>query len=255
MDRIYTNDSSDEQVFIDYAKENGWLFRSSQGWNNTDIVDSLTNQTINTNLMVRTTKDDYSYYPWMDTMCYYSPELGILSNKSNNLRLYLQSQDGSSSTNSDYYENEDDTYIFSKYEGEDILRRTAVYCYYGDDWVHTSVAKRVFNAGLVTNPDGTNRIYSIPVHPDVVRSYIPDINYDKHFPKKKCIWSIYLNAWIFKDSKVKIYLDVNREKFGYDHKKRKDINFGKVGRVHYVIELLEKNENDQWKLKKENEKV
>lgn len=75
MDRIYTIDDSDKYLFIDYAKKNGWIYKSSQS---KDI------RAINgpdKTLSVKIDDFKFKFYPYMDTMCYMNND-GVMSNDS-----------------------------------------------------------------------------------------------------------------------------------------------------------------------------
>lgn len=73
MDRIYTIDDSDKYLFIDYAKKNEWIYKSSQS---KDI------RAINgpdKTLSVKIDDFKFKFYPYMDTMCYMNTD-GVMSN-------------------------------------------------------------------------------------------------------------------------------------------------------------------------------
>jgi len=69
MDRVYTNDDSDEMLFINYAKKNKWLYKNEQKYGYTRIVQS--NKISTLDMEVQLTKKDFEYYPFMDTFRYY----------------------------------------------------------------------------------------------------------------------------------------------------------------------------------------
>ena len=78
MDRIYYTNESDVHIFIDYAKEHGWWYKPSQAKDiDSYVVDGVaSNKTIRTTLIHH---GDFERYPYMDTMCYYTPFTGRLS--------------------------------------------------------------------------------------------------------------------------------------------------------------------------------
>ena len=79
LDRIYYTNESDVNIFIDYAKKNGWSYKTHQ------VKDCLTfifngvetNKPISTRLM---NKGYYNAYPYIDTLCFYTPETGRIAN-------------------------------------------------------------------------------------------------------------------------------------------------------------------------------
>lgn len=252
MERIYTNDSSDEQLFIDYAKSKGWLYKGSQSYGaGYAIVDPITNTRSQLKLVANVSKSSYDYYPFVDTLQFFDENNKTLSNRQGHAQYELTSTEGYADEldPDDEYGHEEPSYVWSNYYNRNIEENESVFCHYGDDWCYENDARKVFNPDESDRKDSrTNKVWAIPGNNKIVRSYIPNI-VDKYFLKRKCVWSDLLNTWIFKWSKVKVYLDKDKTSFGIDYKKRLDINFGKVGRVHYSIELIEKDENDKWKLK------
>lgn len=79
MDRQYTIKDSDVEKFRNYAKEKGWIYKSSNNHH------SFTNVTIegeekNANLSVKVEAKNYRRYPYMDTFRRYDSDEGILYN-------------------------------------------------------------------------------------------------------------------------------------------------------------------------------
>jgi len=82
MDRIYVNHDYMTNVFINYAKENGLLYKSRQvyGGSVVPIVDGEKSEK-----MVLTTKMkpiDYEYYPYVDTLQFYNRKTGEITSDS-----------------------------------------------------------------------------------------------------------------------------------------------------------------------------
>lgn len=79
LDRIYYTNESDVNIFIDYAKKNGWSYKTHQ------VKDCLTfifngveiNKPISTRLP---NHGYYKTYPYIDTLCFYTPETGRIAN-------------------------------------------------------------------------------------------------------------------------------------------------------------------------------
>lgn len=234
MDRIYTNDSSDEELFIEYAKKQGWLYRSIRGYGNGSVVDGSTGNSSDMKLVAQLSSYDYNAYPYMDTMLYYNPDSGKISNREAGMRYILQSTYGE-------YENiSDDDYeeVYSNYEGSDIYKSEATWCEFGEDWVLTNHAIKVWNS---------NNRYAVPGNPNIVRCNIPGV-VDKHFEKSRCTWSDYLNTWIFNGSVAKVWTDYERNNQVIDYKKRSGVTFAEVDGENWKIDLVELV-NGVWKLK------
>lgn len=81
MDRIYTAKDSDVYMFIEYAKSKGYLYKSSQsyGWDY-DIIDGRTGNRQFVPMSVELKPESYRYYPYLDTMQYYNPKTGNITN-------------------------------------------------------------------------------------------------------------------------------------------------------------------------------
>lgn len=81
MDRIYTSNSSDEFLFIEYAKKHGYYYKSSQSYGtNYPIVKpdgTSQNMIMEVNIGPST---KYTRYPYVDTLQRYNPKTGVLSN-------------------------------------------------------------------------------------------------------------------------------------------------------------------------------
>ncbi len=80
MDRVYTINDSDVNLFREYAKENGIY---SKRYNNSSSDDDVFNPdgTIgNIELSCQISKNEENF-PYMDTLKYYCPETGIISNE------------------------------------------------------------------------------------------------------------------------------------------------------------------------------
>jgi hypothetical protein len=101
MDRIYTIHDSDVELFRQYAKENGWY---TKRYNNSDESGNLvapngegSNQTL-----ICQIEKNIKHFPYLDTLKYYCPTTGLISNDSHSVGggrvLHLESTEG------DYYE-------------------------------------------------------------------------------------------------------------------------------------------------------
>lgn len=87
MDRIYTVNSSDEELFINYAKRNGYYYKSTQQYGDYPIVTS-SGEKENIRISVFLKPLDYGLYPYVDTLSYYCPEDGEVTNKRTSNKNY-----------------------------------------------------------------------------------------------------------------------------------------------------------------------
>lgn len=83
MDRIYTSEDSDVNLFIEYAKKNSWGYKKKQDYESNPIIisDGVEIQTGKDNaLEINITNYTFDKYPYMDTMVYLKD--GLLHNSS-----------------------------------------------------------------------------------------------------------------------------------------------------------------------------
>lgn len=80
MDRIYTVNDSDVQLFRDFAKENGWYVKYHNSSTCNSQAYAPDGQTVSLNLSVTLDKKDYDRYPYLDTLKYFTPGSGNLNN-------------------------------------------------------------------------------------------------------------------------------------------------------------------------------
>lgn len=78
MDRIYYTNESDVNIFIDYAKEQGWWYKPTQAKEIYTFVrdGEICEKGISTRLK---NHGLFQRFPYIDTMCYYTPDTGRLS--------------------------------------------------------------------------------------------------------------------------------------------------------------------------------
>ena len=80
MDRIYTANDSDTDLFKQFAEKNGWWYKNSQSMEpNEYFTDGSSKKTAR--IVVRLDNVEFEYYPYCDTMCYLFEDRDIASNK------------------------------------------------------------------------------------------------------------------------------------------------------------------------------
>jgi hypothetical protein len=96
MDRVYTNSDSDVDLFRQFAQENGWWYKS--GNNSSSYVKAIgPNGQIEDHLDVKVQLEKgHENFPYMDTLKYYIPSTGIISNEKpeSGLYYYCESTEG-----------------------------------------------------------------------------------------------------------------------------------------------------------------
>lgn len=88
MDRQYTIKDSDVNKFRNYAKENGWAYKSNNNHHSLENVTFLTdekrvNMTVTLKPYSGDSEYDYNKYPYLDTFRRYDPGTGYLYNDNN----------------------------------------------------------------------------------------------------------------------------------------------------------------------------
>ncbi len=137
MDRQYTIKESDVQKFRNYAKAQGWAYKSYNNHHSYTTI-NINGEDKNLNFTVRVAAKRYNKYPYMDTFRRYDPETGILYNDDENSSdyegCYLLDDTGGGYTEieggvwSDWHDRTipEDEAVYSEYLGDHILRDYAV---------------------------------------------------------------------------------------------------------------------------------
>ena len=96
VDRIYTINDSDVQLFRDYAKENGWYAKYYNGSSDSSrAFDPQTSQMVDLGtITVKIREGEYKGYPYLDTLKYFNPNKGTLSTQNTRDCYILESTDG-----------------------------------------------------------------------------------------------------------------------------------------------------------------
>lgn len=146
MDRIYTVNEDDSYKFINYAKEQGWLYKERQYFGREyKIVDPINNTTEWVLMEVNTKSYSYDHYPYMDTLSLFIS--GTLSNEiQSDVGYELNSTDGS-------YDDLERNTVFSRYHEEEIEEDEATWCEFSNDWCRRDDAVYLDNRGEYCTPD------------------------------------------------------------------------------------------------------
>ena len=83
MDRIYVIRTADILLFIEYCNSKGYYHKETQNYSSyTSLVDNgIELDDEESKVVITLNKGEYGPYPYMDTMKYYSPETGVISNR------------------------------------------------------------------------------------------------------------------------------------------------------------------------------
>lgn len=92
MDRVYYTSQSEITIFHKYAIEHGWLYKYRQTYGDNIYIDPKDNRKHSKSLTFRLKNKKYKYYPYLDTLVYYTPETGRISstpNKNRSFKTYI----------------------------------------------------------------------------------------------------------------------------------------------------------------------
>ena len=89
VDRIYTHDDSDLELFKQYIKEQGWYLKNryTSSTSDTTMIDPDGGEIRPRELIVKVDARDYSGYPYLDTFKFYTPSSGKLSTDNGDYQL------------------------------------------------------------------------------------------------------------------------------------------------------------------------
>ncbi len=126
MDRIYTTLDSDMDLFRQYSRKNGWYYKLYNQSSPELICISSDGSKVDLGSQdIKLISGEYDNYPYMDTMKYYVPTTGIISNKSKKNCLVLESTDGIG----DPMEN---NYVWVDFYGDEYPEEDLQWCDYAE---------------------------------------------------------------------------------------------------------------------------
>lgn len=103
MDRIYTHEDSDIQLFREYAKSQGWYYKPRNDSSDSNEMISPSGEKVDMGpLVVQVGKGGYDYYPYVDTIKHYNSSTGTLSTSSKGSTICLEDTDGGNEDSCDY---------------------------------------------------------------------------------------------------------------------------------------------------------
>jgi len=187
MDRIYTRNDHDVNIFKEYAEKNGWIYKKVQDFRSNGFMYNGVNRSFY--IYAEIQSGDYDYYPYLDTLKYYNSETGIITNDSDHDHDHeLNSTDGGS-------EYTGVTRVYDEYSGEYIDEDDAVWCDHARAYCNRDDAVYL----------EYNNEYAFPNH--VKRSL-----YDgEYYLEKDLVWSDYHKSYIYFDSSVKVINSIDGE--------------------------------------------
>jgi hypothetical protein len=235
MDRIYTIDAYDEELFKAHAKKNGWLYKYRQNSSDSEwIIDGKDDSKEYMILKVSGVKHSSTgQYPYVDTVKYFYVDDDVLSN-SDDLggdKYTLQDTDGG-------YEEDEGIYVDfygRSYPEEDLiycdlgdeyrLEEDAVYLdFYGEHATQEYIDRRMVQCDYY---EGYGTDASYRVSSDTVNVYGTDETACSQYASNNMVYSDYHNdylpeghevysehheSYLYDDEAVEVYLDEGQRK-------------------------------------------
>ena len=242
MDRQYTILQSDVLKFTNYAKENGWAYKT---YNNHHSYSNITfnGEEKNCDIVVKVKVEDYDQYPYMDTLKRFNPKTGELFNdteKDGNKGQYLLED-----TDGDYTEIKSGKW--SEYYDIEIDEDEAVWSEAYGDWlpenraVHIETGRGRSNTGWF--PEDDDNIYYSEWEDEYL--HIDDCRYsedkDEYILKRNSISAAYKiyedgsieTSWYHQDDDHCI--DIDRTMRWYEILSEKNSDWEDVSRMNLKI--------------------
>jgi hypothetical protein len=94
LDRVYTVNDSDVQLFRDYAKENGWYYKQYNNSSDSGMAIAPDGSSVNLDLTVNLTDASMDNFPYLDTLKYFNPRRKTISNEDTGGCYFLEDTGG-----------------------------------------------------------------------------------------------------------------------------------------------------------------
>jgi hypothetical protein len=171
MDRVYTSNSNDEELFFQYAKENGYYRKYLQTFGNDGFISP---EGIHKSLILETNiknLSEDSYAPYLDTFMFLHTNLNKLCTNNNLYSDYITLNSTSGDSIQSYFSSSSLSTVYSSYYDEDIVEGDSVYSDYLNSYI------REENSVLMRYYDTRGSIQE---------SYMPDEYDNLVYLDKKC---------------------------------------------------------------------
>lgn len=199
MDRIYYTSDRYIEDFKDYATEQGWLYKSLQNMSeSTNIVDSKDDTSRSRTLVAECVSN--SYYPFLDTMKFFSENEGVITN------------------DSEYLESSGEYYILTSVKGEYELRNSGIYVEYYDDYFDEDDLQWCEYGDEYRLPEDAIELGKDFHYEYATKEYVEEnlewSDYsDKYIEKEYAIWSEYDSSFIHVDDSLEFIISADYETF------------------------------------------
>jgi len=237
MDRIYTNEDADVNIFLEYAKQNGWAVKQRQSYRGDDLILPNGEKKSGVKLKAELENNNFNRYPYMDTMRYYYKDSNIISNSPVKKMGSVRTLNDTGGYYNEYDGDYEPVYVVD-WRGNEILENDSVWCDLDEvnclrsESIYVSKGKN--GRGKHYIPDSKFLVYS-----DYSGSY---------YHKDDCIYSDYMKDWIYTKYAVEMYLDKEKTNSVWVHRLTLHVNMGKVGDDYFINSLLYRDQDENKEL-------
>lgn len=231
MDRIYTSNDSDQNLFIKLAIKNGWYYKKSQRFDEQKFIDP-NGKEVTTKCKIFLKEADHRYFPYLDTFYYFDKNKSYITNdiedyRNNKYIVKLRATDGREQGN--------ENFVFDTYNNDFIKADDSIYCELSDARIYMNDAIKV--GRYFTTPD------------DVRFSEYDGLMYNK----KDVTWSTTHSTFIDKRKAFRVYFDNQGTMYDNIHSDLKGEKFDYVPLKdsYFIKDLLVKGIDNQFHLKDE----
>jgi len=198
MDRQYTIKDSDVEKFRNYAKEKGWIYKSSNNHHSFSNV-TIEGEEKNATLSVQVKATNYRRYPYMDTFRRFDPDEGILYNDDDEDESY-QGQYILSDTGGGYTEIESG--VWSEWHDRRIPEDEAVWSDWADSYLWRDSAIYV---------ETGSRRFRGSWYPEYCDDIVYDEWIDEPIHRDDAVYSDDYGYWLYDYNAVEVIKDIDSD--------------------------------------------
>jgi hypothetical protein len=195
MDRQYTIKDSDIQKFKNYAKEQGWSYKSSNNHHSFGTI-NLNGVDKNVDMVVSVKVKDYNKYPYMDTFRRYNPDTGLLYNDDERDKEEYEGQYILEDTNGSYEEIESG--VWSEWYDTRINGEEAIWSEPLDSYIYSDSSVRVDR--------GNSRRHGW--YPDDYDDIFYDEDHDEYFHDDNGVYSEIEGRTLYDETAVLVVTEI-----------------------------------------------
>jgi len=236
MDRIYTADDADVNLFVEYAKRMGWSTKKRQSYRGDELILPDGEELDNVKMEIVLDDVNFNRYPYMDTFRNFYKQDKVLSNVP---VTGLKNSWHLNDTGGYYGEYDDGDYepiMVEDWRGNEVEEQQSVWCEFEDVWCLNTEA-----IYIIKGEHGRSKYYT-PTSELLVYSEYSDSKYHED----DAIYSKWLKDWVYKRYAVKVYFDEDKEKWDWGHKLTIHEDIGKIGDDYFINKILYRDEDGKY---------